>query len=195
MKKTIIVILLSVLAYSSASSQSYLGLRGSFDITSLSTGSARSRPGFSVGAIYSTRINDEWYFQPSALYSYTSVRSVSKYKPAYSSYTYSLEVPLMLSRRFGDDEISFGVDFGPFLKYGLHGKCWADDPTTRERTRPNIFEHQKRFDVGPQIGFSVIVYKLYMGYAFQYGLIKPWDDKKGNNYSSNITFGYLFELP
>lgn len=194
MKKTLIIILLSVLTYGSANSQSYLGFRGSFNISSLSTGSAKSRPGFSVGAMYSTHLSDYWYFQPAILYNLAGSKSINKFKPAYSAYTYNLEVPLILSRRFGDDEISFGLDFGPFMKYGLHGGYWVDDPTTGERTRPDVFDHQKRFDVGPQVGFSVIVYGLYIGYSFQYGMIKAWDDRRGNYYNSCMTFGYLFQV-
>lgn len=194
MKKTLIIILLSVLTYGSASSQSYLGFRGSFNISSLSTGSAKSRPGFSVGAMYSKQFSDYWYFQPALLYNLAGTQSVQGYKPSYSAYTYSLEAPLIISRRFGDEDISFGLDFGPFLKYGLHGGYWVDDPATGERTRPNIFDHQKRFDVGPQIGFSAMVYGLYIAYSFQYGMVKPWDDRRGNYYNSCMTFGYLFQV-
>lgn len=196
MKQAIIILLLSVLTYGSANSQSYLGMRGSFNISSLSTGSSKSRPGFSVGAMYSTQLNDNWYFQPALLYNLEGSRSVNGANPAYSVYRYNLEVPLILSHRYGDDEISFGLDFGPFIKYGLHGGYWVDDIASGERIRPNIFDHQKRFDIGPQIGFSVLVYGLYIGYSFQFGMIKPWKDssQRGNYYNSCMTFGYMFQI-
>lgn len=195
MKQAIIILLLSVLTYGNANSQSAIGMRGSFNVSSLSTGSSKSRPGFSVGAMYSKEIADNWYFQPALLYNLQGSRSVSRFKPSYSAYTYNLEVPLIFSRRMGDEEISFGIDFGPFFKYGLHGGYWVDDLSTGERTRPNIFDHQKRFDVGPQLGFSVIVYSLYIGYSFQFGMIKAWDDnRRGNYYNSCMTFGYLFHI-
>lgn len=194
MKKTIIIILLSVLTFGTIHSQSYLGVRGSFDITSLSTGSAKTRPGFSVGAMYSTQLSDNWYFQPALLYNMFSTKSVENYKPAYSARTHNIEIPLTFSRRFGDHDLSFGLDVGPFLKYGIDGKYWYDDLSSGERVKPNVFDHQKRFDVGPQIGFSIIAYGLYIGYSFQFGLIKPWEDRNGNNYSSSMTFGYLFQI-
>ncbi|PXV68960.1 outer membrane protein with beta-barrel domain [Dysgonomonas alginatilytica] len=197
MKKAIIIILLTVLTFGSAHSQYRLGFRGSFNISSLSTGSSKSRAGFSAGAMYSKEIADHWYFQPALLYNLEGSKSVSRFKPAYSAYTYNLEVPLIMSRRMGDEDISFGLDFGPFFKYGLHGGYWVDDLTTGERTRPNIFDHKKRFDVGPQVGFSVIVYSLYIGYSFQFGMIRAWDDasnRRGNYYNSCMTFGYLFQM-
>ncbi|MBF0574814.1 outer membrane beta-barrel protein [Dysgonomonas sp. GY617] len=197
MKKAIIIILLSVLTYGSANSQSFLGVRGSFNVSSLSTGSSKSRPGFSVGAMYSTQVSDYWYFQPALLYNLEGSKSVRGFKPAYSAYTYNLEVPLIMSRRFGDEDISFGLDVGPFLKYGLHGGYWVDNLETKERDRPNVFDYKNRFDVGPQIGFSAMVYGLYIGYSFQFGVIKAWKEesnRRGNYYNSCMTFGYLFQI-
>lgn len=194
MKKAIIIILLSVLICSNADSQTNIGFRSSFNLSSLSTGSAMNRPGFSIGAMLSQEISDGWYFQPAIVYSFESNKPVKGFKPAYSASAYNLEVPLMLSRRMGDEDISFGVDFGAFAKYGLYGKYWVDDLTTKERTKPDLFDHKNRFDVGPQAGFSIMVYNLYIAYSFQFGLIKPWDDRRGNSYNSSVTFGYLFSI-
>lgn len=195
MRKNVLIILLIILTYGTASSQSLLGIKGSFNTSSLTTGSAINRAGFSIGAMYSTEMADFWYFQPSLLYTLSGTKSKSGHKPSYSAHTYSLEVPLIISRRFGDDDITFGLDFGPFFKYGLHGGYWQDNLETGNRDKLDIFDHQKRFDVGPQAGFSMLIYGIHIGYYFQYGLIKPWDDKKGNYYNSCISFGYLFELP
>lgn len=194
MKKTLLFILLSVLTYSNVNSQSYIGIRASFNSTSLTTSNVSIRPAFSVGAMYRTEISDDWNFEPAILYSLSGVKSSSGYKPSFSAHTYSLEIPLIFSRRFGSDDITFGIDMGPFLKYGLHGGYWEDNLETGEREKLDIFDYQKRFDVGPQVGFNMFVYNFYIGYAFQYGLIKPWDDKRGNHYNSCINIGYMFEL-
>lgn len=194
MKKNLLITLLIFLTYGTASSQSYLGFKGSFNISSLSTGSASSRPGFSVGAMFVTHISDQWTFEPAILYNLSGAKSREDYKPSFSAHTYSLEVPLIFSRKIGYDDISFGVDMGPFVKYGLHGGYWQDNLETGTREKLDIFDHQKRFDVGPQVGFSMFVYGFHVGYSFQYGLIKPFDNKRGNYYNSCISFGYLFEL-
>lgn len=194
MKKILIITLLCFLTYGSASSQSTWGIRSSFNVSSLSTSEAKSRPGFNIGVMYSTHLTDSWYFQPAILYNLSGSKSAKKFKPEYSAHTYNLEMPLTVSRRFGDDDISFGLDIGPFLKYGLHGGYWIDDLATGERKKLDVFDHKKRFDVGPQIGFSILAYGLYIGYSFQYGLIKPWDNIRGNYYNSSITFAYMFEI-
>lgn len=194
MKKNLIITLLFILTYGSANSQSFLGVRSSFNISSLTTREAKSRPGFNLGVMYSTPISHSWHFQPALLYNLSGSKSATNFKPHYSAYSYNLEMPLILSRRFGDEELSFGLDMGTFLKYGLHGSYWKDNLTTGERQKLDIFDHQKRFDVGPQIGFSIFAYNFYVAYSFQYGLIKPWNDMRGNYYTSSITVAYLFEI-
>jgi len=188
-----IVLLLTLLYFTfNADAQSYLGFKGDFAVSSISSSHAKSRPGFSAGAIYSTPISEKWHFQPQLLFSLRGVKSSSSYKPDYSAYSYSLELPLILSYRMGDEEISFGVDMGGFARYGLSGNYWTD--SAEGRIEPELFDYQKRFDAGLQLGFSVMVYRIYMGCAFQYGLIKPWDNLRGHNYSYSLSFGYLFEL-
>ena len=194
MNKTLIIIALTVLTYTNINSQSLLGIRGSFNASSLSSNGAINRPGFNIGAMYSTQLSDSWHFQPALLYNFSSIRSADEFKFQYSAYTYNLEMPLTVSRRFGDEDLSFGIDVGTFLKYGLHGGYWRDNPTTGERSKFNIFDYQKRFDVGPQIGFSILARGFYIGYSFQYGLIKPWSEKRGNFYSSSINIAYMFHL-
>lgn len=192
MKKIYIVILLLV-TFLTVNAQSRLGVKGAFDITSLSTASAKNRMGFNIGGMYSTHITDSWYFQPGLSLAFVGSKSAKKEKLDYSAYCYYLEAPMNFSCRFGDDDISFGVDMGAFFRYGLFGGYWTD--TEKEgRIRPNIFDFHKRFDVGPQIGFSAIVSGLYFGYSFQFGLIKPWENRRGNYYSSGINIGYLFEI-
>ncbi|MDU1905452.1 MAG: porin family protein [Dysgonomonas sp.] len=192
MRRTILAVLLLFIGIYAYSQSSMIGLRGSFNISSMSTGDAKSKMGFSVGGIYTTPLSDAWHFQPSLLFSLNGVRAADSYSPDYSAHYYSVEIPLMLSRRWGEEDINIGFDMGPFLRYGLFGGYWTDSDAGR--IKPDIFDSQKRFDVGPQIGFSVIANNLYIGYSFQYGLIKPWSEKKGHYYNSSINFGYLFNI-
>lgn len=191
-----ILTLILVLSFHCGYSQTMIGLRGGFNISSLSTGDAKSKMGFNVGGIYTTPISDRWHFQPSVLFSLNGVKSdivkENNQSLDYSAYFYSIEIPLIFSARWGDEDVNLGFDVGPFLRYGLFGGYWQD--TEIGRIRPDIFDYQKRFDVGPQVGFSVIASKLYIGYSFQFGLIKPWENKRGHYYNSSINIGYMFEI-
>lgn len=189
--KVILAVLLSFTVFTS-NAQSYLGFKGSFSISSLSTADAKSRPGFNVGAMYATHISDSWLFQPSLLFALDGVKAADKVALDYSAYVYSIETPLLLSYRMGDDDISFGVDMGIFAKYNLFGGYWTDTPTGR--IKPDIFDDHKRFDVGPQLGFSVMAQGIYMGCGLQYGMIKPWDSRRGHYYNYFMSVGYLFQL-
>lgn len=191
MKKAVIVALILFFSYN-AHSQSYMGIKGSFHISTLTTGGAKSRPGFDIGAIYSTPVSDNWYLQPNILFSFNSTKSSGNYSPDYSAYSYSVQTPLLLSYRIGDEQVSFGFDMGVFARYGLFGGYWTD--TENGRIKPDIFDYQKRFDAGPQIGLSIIINNIYMGSAIQYGLIKPWDNIRGHYLEYSLSFGYLFEL-
>lgn len=192
MKKSVLLLFVILLGYSITSAQTRLGLRGSGQITSLSTADAKSRFGFKVGGMLSTPLSDKLYFQPALLLSLDGSKAADKYKPKYSAYTYSLEAPLMLSLRGGDDEVSVGFDFGAFARYAFSGNYWVN--STKGRTEPDIFDSYKRFNFGPQIGFSVMVNSLYLGSSFQYGVIKPWNGKRGCPYSYGVNIGYLFEI-
>lgn len=172
--------------------QTYLGVRGGVNISSMSTSNAQSRIGFKAGAMLSTYVSDSWCFQPSVLVTLDGSKAADKYKPKYSAYTYALEVPLIMSKRWGDEDVSIGLDMGVFGRYAFDGNYWTN--TTEGRVKSDIFKDFKRFDVGPQVGFSVIINSLYIGSSFQMGLIKPWDGKRGNSYSYGINIGYLFEL-
>ena len=81
MKKNLIITLLFILTYGSANSQSFLGVRSSFNISSLTTREAKSRPGFNLGVMYSTPISHSWHFQPALLYNLSGSKSATNFKP------------------------------------------------------------------------------------------------------------------
>lgn len=193
MNKIFLSVLLS-LTVCNVYSQTLLGFKGGLNVSSLSTSQAKSRPGFHAGALLSMPLSEssKWFFQSGIEFTMNGEKSADKYDPDFSSYIYSLETPLIMSYRVGDDEINLGFDAGVFLRYGLFGHYWTD--SEEGRIEPDVFDKQKRFDVGPQLGFSVIAYGIYMGCSVQYGLIKPWDNIKGNRYNYRISFGYMFRL-
>lgn len=191
MRKICIIAVVSLLAINTYG-QTFLGFKGSFNISGLTSGSSKSRPGFDVGAILLTPISDSWYFHPGFLFSLNGTKSSDTYNPHYSASFYSIETPLLLSYRLGDEEISFGFDAGVFARYGLFGSYWTD--TNEGRVKPDIFDYQKRFDFGPQVGMSVIANNMYMACGLQYGVLKPWDHLRGRYLNYSVSFGYLFEL-
>ncbi|MEN9919363.1 MAG: hypothetical protein RL662_1799 [Bacteroidota bacterium] len=191
MKTRVFVILLSFFVMP-IYGQSMLGVRGAFNMSSLTTGEVMTKLGFNLGSIYSMPITDQWYFQPSLLVSLNGSKSISPSNPHYSAYTYGIETPIIFSYRFGDEDLNVGLDIGVYTRYGFSGGYWID--SKEGRIKPKLYDYHKRFDVGPQAGFSIIVNKIYIGYSFQFGLIKPWEIRKGNYYTSSINLGYLFEL-
>jgi len=194
MNKIILSILISLLATCNLYSQTYLGFKGGLNISSLSTSQAKSRPGFHAGVLMNIPISEseKWFFQPGLEFTMNGEKAADKYNPDFSSYIYSLETPLSLSYRVGDEDVNLGFDMGVYLRYALSGNYWTDSEDGR--IKPDAFDKQKRFDVGPQLGFSVIVYNIYMGCSVQYGLIKPWDIYRGNRYGYRMSFGYMFQL-
>jgi len=194
MKRIILsIIVILIISCTQTFSQSLFGIKGSMNVSSLSSGDAKSRLGFDAGVFYSTPISDSWHFQPGVSFSLSGSKASDKYSPDYSAYMYALETPILMSYRMGDEDISFNVDMGVFARYGLSGNYWYN--SGEGRIEPDIFDHHKRFNVGPQIGFSIFANNLYMGCGFQFGLIKPWDgDRRGNYYNYNLSFGYLFRI-
>lgn len=192
MKKSVILIFFIFATLGVLQAQSRLGLRASGTITSLTTADATSRFGFKAGPMLSTPLSDHLYFQPSLLLSLNGSKAADKYKPDYSGYTYGLELPVMFSIRGGDHDLSIGLDFGGFARYDFAGNYWTD--SAEGRIRPDVFDYHKKFNFGPQIGFSVMIERWYIGCAFQYGVLKSWSDKKGQPYSYGLNLAYLFEL-
>lgn len=191
MKKVFILILLSLICINGYS-QTYLGLKGSFSISTLTTGASGSRPGFDIGAMMFTPISENWYFHPNILFSLNGAKSAENYNPDFSVYTYSIETPLLFSYRLGDEEVSFGFDTGLFIRYGLFGGYWTD--TENGRIKPDLFDYHKRFDLGPQAGMSIIANNIYMGCGVQWGLIKPLENVRGSYLNYSLSFGYLFSM-
>lgn len=192
MKRATFLVVLIFFTFHIANAQSRLGFRASGQITSMSTSEAASRFGFSAGAMFSSQLTDNLYLQPSLVVSLDGSKAADKYKPDYSGYTYSVEAPIALSLRGGDEDLSVGFDFGGFARYAFAGSYWTDSP--EGRIKPDIFDHHKRFNFGPMIGFSVMVGNAYLGSSFQYGVIKQWSGKRGCDYSYGVNIGYLFEL-
>lgn len=192
MYRLISIILLSI-SFISTYGQSHLGIKGSYSFSSMGTSEAESRPGFDIGGFYSTPISEFWFFQPGIQFSLDGVKASDKFSYDYSASLYSLETPLLFSFRFGNNnDLNFGLDAGIFARYNLFGSYWVG--VEGGRIEPDLFDVHKRFDFGPQVGFSLKANNIYMASGLKYGLIKPWKDKKGHYYNFFISFGYIFEL-
>lgn len=191
MKKLFLVLLL-LISVSCAYSQSYIGFKSGVNVSSLTSSTSRSKAGYSIGGFYDKTLSDRWHFLPSLMLSYNQSASAKRVDQSYSSQAYSIETPLLMSYQVGDEDFAFMLDFGPYLRYGLFGKSWQD--TESGRTRFNTFDSQKRFDVGAQGGFGLMMNQFYVNFSTQYGVLTPWKNKQGTNFNYNLTLGYAFEL-
>lgn len=180
------ILILSV----AAKGETYLGVNAGMNITTLTTSESSAQFGFLAGVTLDIPISERFSFYPGITYSLNRIESSKHQKPAYSVHLSYLEVPTLISYKLGEAPTQFAIDLGPYFRYGLRGKSADSNHIGKYET----FDEFKRFDVGGQIGARVLMNEVQIGFAFQYGLIKPTQLYKGNMYTFNLTLGYNFNI-
>lgn len=191
MKRIILAVILSVFIVSGYA-QDYLGFKAGVNVATLTSSQSRAKAGYSVGMFYDKAVTDSWHLFPSVSLAYTQSASSKGSLPTYSSQSYAVEVPLLLSYRVGDENIALMFDFGPFARYGFYGKSWIDAGNGRQEF--NTFSKKENLDFGAQAGFGACMSQFYINFAVQYGMVKPWEDRRGNSFNYSLSLGYAFSL-
>lgn len=191
--KTSFFALVFFLAGVSSFAQTYIGVKASMNASSLTSRESSGKLGYSVGGFMDIPISDSFYFSPNLQFSLNQPQAAEKYNPDFVLQAYSIEVPLLLSYRMGEDNLALALSFGPYFRYGLFGNSWTKE-SNGQKVKFNTFDVLKRFDYGPQGGVKLIMNEVNVGFSLQYGLIRPTDTRRGNNFTFNLTFGYSFEL-
>lgn len=191
--KTNLFVLVFFLIGLSAFSQTYIGVKASMHASSLTSRESQGNIGYSVGGFMDIPIAHTWALSPSVLFSLNQPHGEKNYKTDFLFQAYSLEVPLLLSYRIGEEAMVMALDFGPYFRYGLFGNSWLkDEKGVKEKF--DTFDEVRRFNFGPMGGLRMIMNEINIGFSLQYGLLRPSDLRRGNDFTFNLTFGYSFEL-
>lgn len=153
---------------------------------------AKALPGFNLGVGMDYGFSENWSLQSGLIISSKGykIKDYSKDRPIY------LDIPILAAYKFNiSDNTKFVINAGPYLAFGLGGKCKYD-----EGEDVKIFKDYdkkkgwKRFDLGIQYGIGLELNDRYLiNLTGQNGFISPAD---GGENPKNMTFsigvGYRF---
>lgn len=199
MKKTMMVLLLSLLVGGSTLFAQGLGLRAGLNFQNL-TGDGfedgKMAPRFNIGVDYEIAVAPDFYFAPGLLFATKG----SKYEKGGVEEKVTLnylEVPLNLVYKpvLGDGNLI--VAFGPYVGYGLGGKAKSDEGDTDidmgsdEEGSPYNY---KAFDMGANLSFGYMFGAgLSLQFNTQLGLVNiSHDDDAVKNTGFGLSLGYRF---
>src|SRR5690554_6632762 len=174
MKKTMMVLLLSLLVGGSTLFAQGLGLRAGLNFQNL-TGDevffedAKMTPRFNIGVDYEIAVAPDFYFAPGLLFATKGSKYEFLGEDIQIGLNY-LEVPLNLVYKpvLGDGNLI--VAFGPYVGYGLGGKAKSDEGDTdidkgsEEEGSPYNY---KAFDMGANLSFG---YMFGAGLSLQFNI-------------------------
>lgn len=152
----------------------------------------KALPGFNLGVGMDYGFSENWSLQSGLMISSKGykIKDYSKDRPIY------LDIPILAAYKFNiSDNTKFVINAGPYLAFGLGGKCKYD-----EGEDVKIFKDYdkkkgwKRFDLGIQYGIGLELNDRYLiNLTGQNGFISPAD---GGENPKNMTFsigvGYRF---
>lgn len=213
MKKLLTIVALMVLGATTSFAQ--LGLRAGINFNSIGKEAkddpllkAENKTGFHIGAVYNIDLIGGFAIEPGLYFTQKgfSLDGETITVPGTSMFDFSakgdanmnyLEVPVNVKYKLLDLEI-LGLDahIGPFLAYGLGGKC--EDSKVFDNGDGDL--NCKRFDFGLQMGIGAqIVKKVYAGVNYDMSLTKvdaelpaTKDNLKETNHVWMISVGLNF---
>lgn len=180
-----------------------------------------SKLGFNVGVIVDFPILESLHIKSGLQYTVKGAKYEESYSDSYYDESESvetkynaayLEIPILLSYRYAFSETTkLQVNFGPYIAYGIGGKCkeeWSryysgyyDSGEEEWDTFGDDEDSEgvKRFDYGLSIGAGLtIASHYYIGFGYEFGLANILDkDVWGDNYDCKtknlfINIGYTF---
>lgn len=206
MKKTMMVLLLSLLVGGSTLFAQGLGLRAGLNFQNL-TGDGvedgKMVPSFNIGVDYEIAVAPDFYFAPGLLFASKGSKFEWEGVDVEETMTLNyLEVPLNLVYKPVLGSGNLIVAFGPYLGYGLGGKYKAEgseggiSASVEEDITfgSNEDEDLKPLDVGANIGFGYMFGAgLSLQFNTQLGLVNiSHDDDAVKNTGFGLSLGYRF---
>ena len=155
---------------------------------------AKALPGFQLGVGMDYGFSESWSLQSGLLISSKGYKIEDvKVRPIY------LDIPILAAYKFNiSDNTKFVINAGPYLAFGLGGKCKYDEGGDYKLFKGEDGDdaEMKRFDLGIQYGIGLEIGEHYLvNLTGQNGFISPNNYDEGPDYK-NMTFsigvGYRF---
>lgn len=198
MKKTMMVLLLSLLVGGSTLFAQGLGLRAGVNFQNL-TGDgaldeAKMAPRFNIGLDYEIAVAPDFYFAPGLLFATKGSKYEILGEDIQIGLNY-LEVPLNLVYKpvLGDGNLI--VAFGPYVGYGLGGKAKSDGGDVDiEMGSDEEEDNFKALDMGANLSFGYMFGAgLSLQFNTQLGLVNiSHGDDAVKNTGFGLSLGYRF---
>lgn len=158
----------------------------------------KALPGFNLGVGMDYGFSENWSLQSGLMISSKGykIKDYSKDRPIY------LDIPILAAYKFNiSDNTKFVINAGPYLAFGLGGKCKFDEGGDYKLFKGEDGEDAEysRFDLGIQYGIGLEIGEHYLvNLTGQNGFISPFDypDEYDGDKPKNMTFsigvGYRF---
>lgn len=155
----------------------------------------KALPGFNLGVGMDYGFSENWSLQSGLMISSKGykIKDYSKDRPIY------LDIPILAAYKFNiSDNTKFVINAGPYLAFGLGGKCKFDEGGDYKLFKGEDGEDAEysRFDLGIQYGIGLELSEHYLiNLTGQNGFICPWDVDEGDkpkNMTFSIGVGYRF---
>ena len=158
----------------------------------------KALPGFNLGVGMDYGFSENWSLQSGLMISSKGykVKDYAKVRPIY------LDIPILAAYKFNiSDNTKFVINAGPYLAFGLGGKCKFDEGGDYKLFKGEDGEDAEysRFDLGIQYGIGLEIGDHYLvNLTGQNGFISPfdypdgYDGDKPKNMTFSIGVGYRF---
>lgn len=158
----------------------------------------KALPGFQYGVGMDYGFSENWSLQSGLMISSKGykVKDYAKVRPIY------LDIPILAAYKFNiSDNTKFVINAGPYLAFGLGGKCKFDEGGDYKLFKGEDGEDAEysRFDLGIQYGIGLEIGDHYLvNLTGQNGFISPfdypdgYDGDKPKNMTFSIGVGYRF---
>ena len=158
----------------------------------------KALPGFNLGVGMDYGFSENWSLQSGLMISSKGykVKDYAKVRPIY------LDIPILAAYKFNiSDNTKFVINAGPYLAFGLGGKCKFDEGGDYKLFKGEDGEDAEysRFDLGIQYGIGLEIGDHYLvNLTGQNGFISPfdypdgYDGDKPKNMTFSISVGYRF---
>lgn len=158
----------------------------------------KALPGFQLGVGMDYGFSENWSLQSGLMISSKGykVKDYAKVRPIY------LDIPILAAYKFNiSDNTKFVINAGPYLAFGLGGKCKFDEGGDYKLFKGEDGEDAEysRFDLGIQYGIGLEIGDHYLvNLTGQNGFISPfdypdgYDGDKPKNMTFSISVGYRF---
>lgn len=155
----------------------------------------KALPGFNLGVGMDYGFSENWSLQSGLMISSKGykIKDYSKDRPIY------LDIPILAAYKFNiSDNTKFVINAGPYLAFGLGGKCKFDEGGDYKlfKGEDGADAEYSRFDLGLQYGIGLEIGEHYLvNLSGQNGFICPFDIEEGDkpkNMTFSIGVGYRF---